>query len=347
MISFQSDYNNGTHPDILRRFIETNAEKHPGYGDDEHCHSAREKIRAALKLPHSDVFFLVGGTQTNATVISSLLQGCEGVVAVTSGHIAVHEAGAVEGTGHKVLTLPHTMGKMEAETLRNYLTAFHADPTAAHCVQPGMVYITFPTELGTVYSADELWEIHAVCREFSLPLFIDGARLGYGLAAEGNTLTLPQLARLCEVFYIGGTKMGALLGEAVVFSGMKAPRHFFTTVKRQGALLAKGHVLGLQFETLFSNNLYLNIGRHAVALALRMKEAFRTAGLTLPYDSPTNQQFVVLSREQHDALTRQFAFDLWEVLPSGQTVYRFVTSWATTEAEVEALEKALNELCKG
>ena len=274
MYSFTCDYTEGAHPAILERLAETNFQQEPGYGEDSFCASARERIRKAIGRPEADVFFLVGGTQTNYTVIDAMLHSYEGVIAAQTGHISVHEAGAIEFSGHKVMTLPQHDGKIEAGELRTWLETFFADETHPHMVQPGMVYISFPTEYGTVYSRLELEEIGSVCKKYGLPLFIDGARLGYGLASPAADVTLKDIARLCDVFYIGGTKVGALCGEAVVFPRGNAPAHFFTTIKQHGALLAKGRLLGLQFDTLFTDNLYVEIGSHAIQMAIRVKEIF-------------------------------------------------------------------------
>ncbi len=340
MISFESDYNNGCHPAILERLNETNNVRATGYGLDDFCNAARDKVRAACELPDADVFFLVGGTQTNATVIDALLRGYQGVLSVESGHINVHESGAIEFGGHKVLALPTHDGKMDAGELRQWLEAFYADIAYEHMVFPGMVYITFATEMGTIYTRDELKAIHDICLKYELPLFIDGARLGYGLMAEGCDITLPELARLCEVFYLGGTKCGALCGEAVVFSGMKAPAQFFTTVKQHGALLAKGRLLGIQFDTLMQDGLYFKIARHAVEQAMRIKEAFKAKGYKMYSDSPTNQQFVLLDKETIARLEKDFVFEQW--FPVGDMMNcRFVTSWTTVPDDVTALIAAL------
>ena len=240
MLSFTCDYNEGAHPAILERLFATNLEQEPGYGNDRFTVSAKERIRKALNRPEADVFFLTGGTQTNATVISAILKGYEGAVAAETGHIAVHEAGAVEFTGHKVLTLPQHQGKMQADELEAFLQGFYAEPAYDHMVFPGLVYISFPTEYGTLYSKAELEALHAVCKRYSLPLYVDGARLGYGLMSPACDLSFQDLAGLCDVFTIGGTKVGALCGEAVVFPHGGAPAHFFTTIKQHGALLAKG-----------------------------------------------------------------------------------------------------------
>lgn len=336
MLSFTCDYNEGAHPLILKRLAETNLVQEPGYGFDSLSESAREKIRSAVGIPDADVFFLVGGTQTNATVIDSLLRGYEGVLAARTGHIAVHESGAIEFGGHKVLTLPSHEGKMDAGELETYLENFYADSAWEHMVIPGMVYLSFPTEYGTIYSKEELTHISKVCQQYKLPLFVDGARLGYGLASDACDLTLPELARLCDVFYIGGTKVGALCGEAVVFPH-KAPAHFFTTVKQHGALLAKGRLLGLQFDTLFTDGLYLSIARNAIERAMEVKKIFAGIGIPFYIDSPTNQQFPILTREQMDKLEGKVLYEIWETLPDGRAVTRFATSWATTAEQIREL----------
>ena len=343
MVSFTCDYNEGAHPLILKRLAETNLVQEAGYGYDSFSESAREKIRAAVKAPSADVFFISGGTQTNATVIDALLKGYEGVIAVHSGHIAVHEAGAIEFSGHKVLELPAHDGKMDAAELEDYLAAFYADPAWEHMVIPGMVYLSFPTEYGTIYTKKELSEIQGICLKYRLKLYIDGARLGYGLASEGCDLSLEDFPKLCDAFYIGGTKVGALCGEAVVFPD-KAPEHFFTTVKQHGALLAKGRLTGIQFDTLFTDNLYLEISRNAIERALEVKKLFTEKGIPLYIDSPTNQQFPVLENGQMEKLAEKAAFTFWEKKDENHTVVRFAASWSTTEEDMQALEEALEEL---
>lgn len=344
MISFESDYNNGTLPEILNALCKTNDDKTSGYGFDPYTEAAKVKIRKAIGMEDADVCFLVGGTQTNTTVIDSVLMGCEGVVCVETGHIEVHEAGAVEAFGHKVITLPSTDSKLAPDTLAQYMETFLADETYPHMVQPGMVYVSMPTELGMVYTKAELENLYATCRKYDLRLFIDGARLGYGLMSEACDYDLPFLARHCDVFYIGGTKVGAMFGEAVVFSGMKAPKHFFTTVKRHGALLAKGRMLGLQFDTLFTDDLYFKVSRHAMAMASRIREVFSKHGIAMAYDSPTNQQFVILSPTLYQSLSKEVAFEVWERKGETEMVCRFVTSWATKEEEVEELDRILQRL---
>lgn len=340
--SFESDYNNGCLPEILRRLSETNDEKASGYGFDPYTERAKERIRKACDMTEAEVHFLVGGTQTNATAIDSLLQGCEGVLSVDTGHINVHESGAVEAFGHKVLVLPGIAGgKMAASQIDDYMRKFLADETYPHMVQPGMVYITLPTELGALYSRKELADIYAVCQQYGLRLYVDGARLGYGLMAEGNDIDLPFLAHHCDAFYIGGTKVGALLGEALVYTNTRAPKYIFTIIKRHGALLAKGRVLGLQFDTLFTDDLYFHVSRHAIDMVQALRRVFAKHGLSLGIDSPTNQQFVILSKEQKQRLAEEIAFEIWEPLPDDRLLCRFVTCWATTEADITALDEAL------
>lgn len=340
--SFESDYNNGCLPEILRRLSETNDEKASGYGFDPYTERAKDRIRKACDMTEAKVHFLVGGTQTNATAIDSLLQGCEGVFSVDTGHINVHESGAVEAFGHKVLVLPGIAGgKMAASQIDDYMRKFLADETYPHMVQPGMVYITLPTELGALYSRKELADIYTVCQQYGLRLYVDGARLGYGLMAEGNDIDLPFLAHHCDAFYIGGTKVGALLGEALVYTNTRAPKYIFTIIKRHGALLAKGRVLGLQFDTLFTDGLYFRVSRHAIDMAQALRKVFAKHGLSLGIDSPTNQQFVILSKEQKQRLAEEIAFEIWEPLPNDHLLCRFVTCWATTEADIVALDEAL------
>lgn len=343
--SFESDYNNGCLTEILRRLSETNDEKSSGYGFDPYTERAKDRIRKACDMTEAEVHFLVGGTQTNATAIDSLLQGCEGVLSVDTGHINVHESGAVEAFGHKVLVLPGIAGgKMAASQIDDYMRKFLADETYPHMVQPGMVYITLPTELGALYSRKELADIYTVCQQYGLRLYVDGARLGYGLMAEGNDIDLPFLAHHCDAFYIGGTKVGALLGEALIYTNTRAPKYIFTIIKRHGALLAKGRVLGLQFDTLFTDDLYFRVSRHAIDMAQALRKVFAKHGLSLGIDSPTNQQFVILSKEQKQRLAEEIAFEIWEPLPNDHLLCRFVTCWATTEADIVALDEALAHL---
>lgn len=341
MISFTCDYNEGAHPAILERLVATNFCQEPGYGADCFTQSAKALIRKATGCPQAEVFLLTGGTQTNSTVIATLLRDYQGVVAAQTGHIAVHEAGAVEYTGHKVLTLPQREGKLSARNLKSYLEAYYADGSYDHMVFPGMVYISFPTEYGTLYSKSELSAIYAVCKEYHLPLYVDGARLGYGLMSPACDVTIQELAQLCDVFTIGGTKVGALCGEAVVFPSGNAPEHFFTMVKQHGALVAKGRLLGVQFDTLFTDGLYFKIAQGAIDLAMKLKKLFLDKGYELFLDSPTNQQFILLTPSAAEALEGKVAYEVWETLSDGRKVVRFATSWATTPEQIDELAALL------
>ena len=343
MISFESDYTTGAHPEILKRLAETNLEPMPGYGTDAFCESAKRKIREAIGDETAEIEFLVGGTQTNSVIISTMLADHEGVVAAETGHVSSHEAGAIEYTGHKVLALPQKDGKIAPETLEKYLCTFFSDANHDHMVFPGMVYISHPTEYGTLYSKAELTSLSDICREYSLPLFLDGARLAYGLMSLETDVTLADIARLCDVFYIGGTKVGALCGEAAVFMRGCRPAHFMTSVKKRGALLAKGRLLGVQFDTLFTDGLYFKLGAHAISMAERLKEVFAAHGIEFYAPSPTNQQFVVLENERMERLSKNIAFSFWEKADETHTVVRFAASWSTTSEDIAALDKALSE----
>lgn len=341
MLSFESDYIEGAHEKILKRLYETNLERLSGYGSDIYCESAKEKIKRACGCDDAEIFFIVGGTQTNQIVISSVLNGYEGVISAETGHVSAHEAGAIEVTGHKVLALPQKEGKLEAETVEKYLASFYADANHDHMVFPGMVYISHPTEYGTLYSADELKALSKVCREYKIPLYMDGARLAYALESPATDVTLPMIAELCDVFYIGGTKVGALCGEAVVFTKKNMPKHFLTTVKQRGALLAKGRLLGVQFDTLFSDGLYFEIGRHAVSLAMKIKKMLIEKGYRLFIDSYTNQQFVILEDSELEELSSSVKFSFWEKYDEEHTVVRLAASFATNENDVEELGKLM------
>ena len=340
-LSFANDYSTGAHPEVLRALCETNAEALDCYGTDVYCDRAKEKIRRACSAPDAVVEFLTGGTQTNAVVLSALLAGHEGAVAVDTGHIAVHEAGAIEYTGHKVLTLPHHAGKMDASELDAYVTAYYNDANYTHMVFPGAVYLSHPTEFGTLYTLRELEEISSVCKKHGMRLYVDGARLAYGLTAPGTDVTLADLARLCDAFTIGGTKVGCLCGEAVVFQKAAYPRHFITHVKQHGAMLAKGRIVGVQYDALFTDELYLRIGRHVNGMALRLRKALEDAGLPFHLQSPTNQQFVVLDNARMEALREHVSFSFWEVTDKDHTVVRFCTAWSTTPEDVDALSALL------
>ncbi len=341
MITFDNDYSNGAHPLVLDNLVRHNNATPTAYGFDEFSERAKQRIREACGMPDAQIFFLTGGTQTNATTIDSMLYQYEGVICVETGHINVHEAGAVEFTEHKIITLPSHQGKMDAKTLDKYLDDFMHDGNNAHAVYPGLVYITFPTELGTLYSAQELDAIYQVCQQYDIPLYVDGARLGYGLMADGCDITLPYLARHCDVFYIGGTKIGALCGEAVVFTNREAHKHFFSIQKQHGAVIAKGALIGLQFDALFTDNLYFTIARHAIEMAMQMKQAFQEKGYEFYLDSPTNQQFVILPNDTVERLSQDIAFTHWGKADIHHTVCRFVTSWATTADDINELKRLL------
>lgn len=402
MVSFESDYTTGAHPKILERLAETNLEPASGYGTDSYCESAKEKIRDACGCPKAQVQFLVGGTQTNAVVISSMLRRYEGVVTASTGHINVHEAGAVEYTGHKALALPcplpeiseqivsgnacgkinpdasdagahmdgqtvpgnacgkinadasgtevgigeqivpgNACGKINADILKEFLQKFYQDDNQEHMVYPGMVYLSHPTEYGTLYSKKELEAISSICQEYQIPLFLDGARLGYGLMSLESDLTIKDIARLCDVFYIGGTKVGALCGEAVVFPKGNGPAHFLTSVKQHGALLAKGRLLGIQFDTLFTENLYFDISRHAIEMAEQLKRILKEKGCVFYLESPTNQQFIILEDGKLEKLKEHVLVSFWEKADDTHTVVRLATSWSTTKEDLEELEKRL------
>lgn len=337
MIRFECDYSEGAHPRILERLVQTNLEQTPGYGVDEHCSHARELILEACQAPQAEVAFLVGGTQANQTVIASLLRPYQGALCAQTGHINVHETGAIEATGHKVLPLPQKDGKITATAVEEACAAHWADATHEHMVQPGMVYLSQPTEVGTLYTRQELGDMRAVCDKYSIPLYIDGARCGYGLGAAENDVTLADLARLAHVFYIGGTKVGALFGEAVVICDPALQRDFRYMIKRQGGMLAKGRLLGIQFETLFADGLYEQLGRHAVELAGRVRRAFEEKGVEMAYPSHTNQQFPILTQAQREKLGEKYAFSFWEQVDEDRAAVRFCTSWATREEDVDAL----------
>lgn len=337
MFSFESDYTEGAHPAILDALVRTNMEQLSGYGNDKYCDSAKEKIKKACECEDAQVFLLAGGTQTNQLVIDTVLEPYEGVVSTTTGHVEGHEAGAVEFTGHKVLTVPHHLGKMDASDLKNLLETFYGDDNHDHMVFPGMVYISHPSEYGTLYTLEELTALSDICREYDIPLFLDGARLGYGLMSRGTDVTLKDIARLCDVFYIGGTKVGALCGEAVVFTRSNAPKHFFTSIKQHGALLAKGRLLGVQFDTLFTDDLYFKLGKNAIEKADRMRAAFKEKGYEFFMETVTNQIFIVLDNSKMAELKKSVSFGFWEKLDENHTVVRFASSWATTDEMVDRL----------
>lgn len=337
MIRLACDYQEGCLPAILERLQETNLVPAPGYGEDEFSENARRLIREACRAPEARVFFLEGGTQTNSIAIHAILAGYEGVLSAETGHIAVHEAGAVEARGHKVITLPQKDGKISAASIEKWMEAFLRDTSKDHDVQPGMVYISQPTEFGTLYSLAELEDISAVCCRYGLPLFIDGARMAYGLASEANDVGLSDIARLADVFYIGGTKCGALIGEALVVTNPALMKHFFTLQKQQGAVLAKGRLLGINFEVLMSGTTYVDAGRHGVELAQKIRAALLEKGYELYVDSRTNQIFAWLADEDLKRIGEKAAISIWERRDDGKTLCRFCTSWATREEDVDAV----------
>ena len=347
MVSFESDYIAGAHPEVLRRLTETNAEPLPGYGTDRYCENAKQKIRDAAGIPDAEIAFLAGGTQANAVVISAMLADYEGVIAASTGHISTHEAGAIEYTGHEVLELPQEEGKISAETLEKYLSGYFADENHEHMTFPGMVYLSWPTEYGTLYSRAELESISQICRRYGIPLYLDGARLAYGLMSREADLDLPGIAGLCDVFCIGGTKVGALCGEAVVFTRGNMPNHFLTSMKRRGALLAKGRLAGVQFDALFTDGLYFRIGRHAIEMAEKMKEILSAHGIPLAIHSPTNQQFPVLENGMLEQLEGKVAYSFWEKQDDNHTVIRLAAGWSTAEEDLRALDAALGEISGG
>ena len=336
-VLFQCDYSEGAHPRILERLSETNMWQTPGYGEDGICETARGLIRKACGAPDADVHFLVGGTQTNATCISAILKPYQGVLCASSGHIGVHETGAIEHGGHKVLPLPSCDGKISAAGIEEALSGHFTDPCAVHMVQPGMVYISMPTELGTIYSKQELTEISSICHSYDIPLYIDGARMGYALSCSSCDLTLPDIAELADIFYIGGTKQGALFGEAVVITNESLKKDFRYFIKMNGGMLAKGRLLGIQFEALFSDSLYFDLAREADRLADKIRAGFSRLGYRFFVDSPTNQVFVIMKDEDIERISDRIGYDFWMHLDDGKSVVRLCTSWATKEENVDYL----------
>ncbi len=341
MLFFECDYNNGCHPKVLQRLVETNDDRSSGYGMDPYTDAACEKIRQICEAPEAQIYFLSGGTITNATAISAMLAPYEGVIAAQTGHVSVHECGAIEATGHKVLTLPSHDGKIDAAELREYLEVYYGDETHEHMVWPGMVYISWPTELGTIYSKKELQELKAICRQHDIPLYADGARLLYGLASRECDVTLKDLAELLDVFYIGGTKCGTLLGEALIFPRGNAPRRIFSMIKQRGALMAKGRLISMQFDALFTDGLYKEIGDHTIAEAEALKAALREKGYPFFLETPTNQQFVIAENSKLAALGQKVVYSFWQKYDEDHTVIRLCTCWATTDEDIEGLKAAL------
>ena len=344
MIRFECDYGEGCHPEILKRLTETNMEQHPGYSQDSHCERARNLVRAFCHNDSIDVHFLVGGTQANATVIASVLRAHQGVLAAQTAHINSHESGAIEADGHKVLPLPSDDGKIRASQVDAFCDAHFSDDFCEHMVQPGMVYISQPTENGTLYSKEELYHLHEVCQKYNLPLYVDGARLGYGLASPANDASIDDLVTCCDIFYIGGTKVGTLFGEAVVIVNDNLKKDFRYHIKQHGGMFAKGRLLGIQFETMFENGLYLEVADHAVSLALKIRKAFEEKGIPFRYDSFTNQQFPILENTQIEKLKENYAISFWEPIDETHSAVRFCTSWATDPSSVDTLIEDLKTL---
>lgn len=337
MIRFESDYLEGAHPKIMERLMESNFDQTPGYGNDTYCEKAREVIKKLCKREDADVHFLVGGTQTNTTVIAAALRPYQGVVCADTGHINVHETGAIEATGHKVIGLPSVYGKITADHIAKVMEAHLQDDSFEHMVQPGMVYISHPTEVGTLYTKQELSNLSEVCRKYNIPLFLDGARLGYGLTSEANDLSIEDIANYCDVFYIGGTKVGALFGEAVVICNESLKKDFRYSIKQRGGMLAKGRLLGIQFLTLLEDGLYFEIANHANQLAMKIRRACEEKGYPFFMDSYTNQQFPIIPNEKLKELEKAFSYSFWEAVDAEHSAVRFCTSWATKEEDVNAL----------
>ncbi len=344
MYRFTCDYEEGCLPEILRLMEQTNYVQTPGYGMDEYCEKARNLIRGFCEAPDADVHFLVGGTQANLTAISAFLRPWQGVLSAATGHINVHETGAIEATGHKVLALESPDGKVSAKALKAALDAHFGDPHSEHTVQPGMLYISYPTENGQLYSLRELTELSKVCREAGIPLYLDGARLSYGLTSDACDLTAKDIAQLCDAFYLGGTKCGALFGEALVITNETLKKDFRYMIKQRGGMLAKGRMLGLQFIGLMEEGRYLSAAHKANRQALAIRAALEEKGISFLIPSPTNQQFPVLTDKQLAALAPNFSWDFWEKMPDGRNAVRFCTSWATKDEAVEALVAAIQEL---
>ena len=341
MLSFESDYILGANEKVLSAIVETNGEMLSGYGKDPHTENAKELIKKACNAPESEVFFLTGGTQTNQTVIATMLKPSEGVIAPKTGHVSLHEVGAIEYTGHKVIELPEHNGKLDAEEVRTYLDTFYGDENNHMMVLPAMIYISHPTEYGTLYTKSELIELREIADKYNMKLFLDGARLGYGLASLNTDVTLQDIAKYCHVFYIGGTKVGALCGEAIVFAKGQTPERFYSLTKQHGAMLAKGRLLGVQFEALFTDNLYFEISKNAIDRAEELKALFKSRGYEFLIDSPTNQQFVILTEEEMKRIGEKCRFCFWERVDGNRCAVRFATSFATTKDDISALAEII------
>ncbi len=341
MIRFDSDYIEGCIPEILNALNNTNDEQTVGYGEDEHCAKAKALIKKAIANKDSEVYFLCGGTQANVTIISSILKAHQGAICADSGHINTHESGAIEACGYKCLTIPSSDGKIYANEIEKMINDHFDSEVAPHMVQPGIIYISFPTENGTIYSKKELTNISKVARKYNIPLFIDGARLGYGLASPHNDLTIKDLAKLCDVFYIGGTKVGALFGEAVVITNKAYQKDFKYHIKQHGGMLAKGRLLGIQFEELFKNDKYMEISKHCIDMATYLSKGFKAKGYKFKYEAETNQLFPIISKKKIAELKKNFSFQYWESYDENSDVVRFVTSFMTKKENIDSLINAL------
>ena len=343
MISFMNDYGQTAHPAVLAAIASAQGRTFAGYAEDEACQEAAATIRTLCAAPDAGVYFIPGGTQANLTLISSVLRPHQGVVCAETGHISSHETGAIEATGHKVLTLPQRDGKITGKQIRDFVAAHWADATREHTPQPGMVYISNTTELGTVYGKAELMDISAACRELGLPLYLDGARLGYALAAAGG-LSFSDVARFCDAFTIGGTKQGLMYGEALVITSLPLQKDFRYHIKQRGGMVGKGFLMGLQFGAILQNDLYLTLARHANAQALRIQAAFSARGIPFLGQSNTNQQFPILSEAQIASLLPRFTFSRIQQMADGNWAVRFCTSWATRTEDVDSLLAAIDAL---
>ena len=341
MVNLSCDYICGCHSKILEALSKTNMEALPGYGDDKYTLRAKKKILKECGLKNGDVYFITGGTQTNQCIISTMLKPYEGVISASTGHVGVHEAGAIEYSGHKVLTIQDKNGKISALQIKDYLDEYFADGNREHMVRPGMVYISYPTEYGTIYSLKELKDIYSICKKYKMPLFIDGARLGYGLMSKKCDLTIKDIAKYSDVFYIGGTKVGALSGEAVVFTKKNVPDHFISQIKQHGALLAKGRLNGIQFDTLFTDGLYYEISKHAIDTSEKLKKIIAKKGYKFYLDSPTNQQFFIIENSKMKELAKHVVYSYMNQYDKTHTVIRLCTSWSTSEEDLKELEKWL------
>lgn len=341
MVSFTSDYIAGAHPKVLERLVETNLETLTGYGTDKYCMAAEEKIKKAFGLPDAQVFFLTGGTQANQVITDTVLAPYQGVIAADTGHISCHEAGAIEFTGHKVIQIKGNEGIIDIDETEEWLKTFYADENHIYMVFPGMIYISYPTEYGTLYTKAQLERLYRLCRQYNMSLFIDGARLGYGLASKACDITPEEIGKLCDVFYVGGTKVGALCGEAVVFTHANAPENFMTRVKQHGAMIAKGRLIGVQFDALFTDGLYMEIGRYGIAMAEKVIALFKEKGYRFYLDSPTNQQFIILENGKMAELSKKVSFGFWEKYDENHTVVRFATSWSTTDEDINTLKELI------